>query len=386
VTPLRIAVACFSALGGSSIVASELGARLARRGHSVRFFGDAPPPRFDSRISGLSFRRVDDGALQPVEKSAGAFALTAALVEEAASAGLDVVHAHYALPHAVAAVHAKTILERRGNAAPRIVTTLHGTDVTRFATDPQFRSVLRDAVLASDAVTVPSRWLGGVAAARLVLPEERITVIPNFVDGSVYTPRAGNLRALFPDVGGWDGPNPPRVLLHASTFRAVKRIDDAVRAVSTITSPNVLLLLSGEGPERPHIEALVTELGLAGRVRFVGTATRLVELLPLADLFVLPSETESFGLAALEALASGVPVVASAVGGLPEVVRDGETGLLVPPEDPAALARAIESLLTDEPRRVTMARCAREDALARFSPEPAVNRYEALLRGAADSS
>jgi glycosyltransferase involved in cell wall biosynthesis len=157
-----------------------------------------------------------------------------------------------------------------------------------------------------------------------------------------------------------------------------------VRALSAISRPSVVLLLSGEGPERARIEALVTELGLGSRVRFVGTATPLVELLPLADLFVLPSETESFGLAALEALACGVPVVATAVGGIPEVVRDGETGLLVPPEDPAALARAIESLLADEPRRVTMARCAREDALTRFSPEPAVTRYEGLLRGAGE--
>ena len=191
----------------------------------------------------------------------------------------------------------------------------------------------------------------------------------------------GDLRELFPHLSGWDdAARRPSVLFHGSSFRPLKRVGDAVRALAIIsqTRPAALVLV-GDGPERAAVEALARELGVADRVRFLGLLPRFAELLARSDLFVLPSETESFGLAALEALASGVPVVASAVGGIPEVVRDRETGLLVPAADPGALAAACVSLLEDEPRRRRMAASARADAVSRFDPEPTIDRYETLL-------
>lgn len=380
-TSLRIGVACFSSLGGSSVVASEVGTRLAARGHSVRFFGAAPPPRFDPSAPGVSFCRVDPDAPPPVGRTAFHLALAGALAEAARKDGLDVIHAHYAIPHAASAVLARDMLTADGCRSPRIVTTLHGTDVTRFGVDPAWRAVVRHAVRRSDVVTAPSVWLASAAEDRLGPDLGTIEVVPNFVDPEAFRPRPGDLRELFPHVGGWGTARRPRVVLHLSNFRAIKRVGDAVRALSRLEKKHdALLVLVGDGPERAATEALAEQLHLSERVRFLHDAEYSSALLGRADLFVLPSEAESFGLAGLEALASGVPVVATAVEGIPEVVRDGETGLLVPPADPGALAAAIATLLVDEPRRSAMAARAREDAVSRFAPGPAVDRYEALLR------
>ena len=379
-TLLRIGVVCFPTLGGSGIVATEVGERLASRGHHVRFFATDVPPRLDTSAPRVSFEQVASGAAPPAGASAHPFALAAALVH-AARDGFDVIHAHYAIPHAASAMVARSIVERQGGRFPRIVTTLHGTDVTRLGVDPVFRDIVRDAAFSSDRVTVPSLWLREQAVLHLGMVDEAIQVIPNFVDPDVYRPRPGDLRDLFPEIPGWDDPaRRPRVLFHGSSFRALKRVDDAVRALAMVqSSREVLLVLVGDGPERPRVEALARELGMERRVRFLGPMPHFDDLLARADLFLLPSETESFGLAALEALASGVPVVASAVGGIREVVKPGATGLLVPPADPVALADATRSLLEDEPRRLAMARAARADATTRFAPDPAVDRYEAAL-------
>ena len=276
---------------------------------------------------------------------------------------------------------ARAMLRQVGARAPRLVATLHGTDITVIGADPALQPVVRHVALASDALSVPSAWLRDRARAQLGLEQLAIEVIPNFVDSSVFSPRPGDLRELFPQLAGWDdAARRPRVLVHGSSFRSLKRVGDAVRALALVRqSHNALLVLIGDGPERREVEALVAQLGLGAYVRFLGLMPRVCELLARADLFLLPSRTESFGLAALEALASGVPVVASAVGGLPEVVRDGVSGLLVPPEQPSELARAIASLLGDEARRSAMARAARADALERFAPDPAIDRYERLL-------
>jgi N-acetyl-alpha-D-glucosaminyl L-malate synthase BshA len=379
---LSIAVLCFSTLGGSGVVASELGALLAARGHHVRFIGAEPPPRFHASAPRVSFHRVPATAPPPVESSAYAFELAAAIVE--AARDVDVIHAHYAVPHAAAAVVARAILRDGGARLPRLVTTLHGTDVTAFGVDPRWRPVVRHAVARSDAITVPSSFLRAEAVRHLGLREDGVRVIPNFVDPDVYRPREGHLGELFPALGSFDdAARRPRVLFHGSSFRALKRVGDAVLALASLRRqglPTALALL-GDGPERAAVEARVADLGLESSVRFLGARGHFEDLLSRADVFLLPSETESFGLAALEALASGVPVVASAVGGLPEVVRDGETGLLVPPADPEALARAVRALLHDETRRRAMSERARADAVARFAPKPAVDRYEEVLRG-----
>jgi N-acetyl-alpha-D-glucosaminyl L-malate synthase BshA len=378
--PLRIAVACFPTLGGSGIVASEIGARLAARGHQVRFFAPEPPARLDLRAPRVSMQCVTTGARPPSGADMYPLALAAALAE-AATEGFDVIHTHYAIPHAVSALLARAIVSREGRRAPRVVTTFHGTDVTVLGSEPALRALVRHVALASDALSVPSVWLRDQTLARLELGRQPIEVIPNFVDPTVFEPRAGDLRALFPRLAGWDDPvRRPRVLWHGSSFRPIKRVGDAVRALALIRKTReAALVLVGDGPERPAVEALARELGLSDYVRCLGSLTQFADLLARADLFLLPSETESFGLAALEALACSVPVVASAVGGLSEVVRDGATGLLVPPSDPSALAAAVLSLLEDEPRRLAMAQAARADVLSRFGPEPALDRYEHLL-------
>jgi N-acetyl-alpha-D-glucosaminyl L-malate synthase BshA len=379
-SPLRIAVACFPTLGGSGIVASEVGARLAARGHTVRFFAAERPARLELDAPRVSLQRVDSGKPPPFDADLYPLALAAALAKATAD-GIDVIHAHYAIPHAASALLARAIAEREGRLVPRVVTTLHGTDVTMLGADPALRAAVRHIVSASDALSAPSSWLRDQAVAQLSLEQRPIEVIPNFVDPAVFRPRHGDLRALFPQLPGWDDPaQRPRVLWHGSSFRPLKRVGDAVRALALVQQRReAALVLVGDGPERPAVEGLAAELGIADRVRWLGPLAHFAELLARADLFLLPSESESFGLAALEALACGVPVLASAVGGVPEVVRHGTTGWLVPPSDPAALADAALELLDDEPRRSAMAEAARADVLARFSPDPAIDLYERLL-------
>jgi N-acetyl-alpha-D-glucosaminyl L-malate synthase BshA len=282
---------------------------------------------------------------------------------------------------------ARQILQRRGRPAPPLVTSLHGTDVTLFGGEPALGAVVRHAVLESDLLTTPSEWLRRAAHERLGLSSEtRVLVVPNFVDPEEFRPLVReavggpDLEAAFPAYD-WSGEGRPRVLLHASNFRPLKRVGDAVVALSEILRQRpCVLLLAGDGPERDGVERLARVLDVEDHVLFLGEQARLGPVMARADLFLLPSETESFGLAALEALACGVPVVASEVGGLPEVVRHGETGLLVPRHDPRAMAAAALALLGDEPRRSAMGRAARADVLARFRPEPVLQRYEQLYR------
>lgn len=381
--PLRVGIACFPTVGGSGVVASELAVRLARRGHQVHVFSSKVPFRLASGEPGVAVHVVDPPRRPPLENDAYSHALAGAMAEVAATSGLDLLHVHYALPHAPSALAARQIVRAGGRRAPRLVTTLHGTDVTNVGEDPALRMVTRHAVLASDVVTTPSAWLREAALQGLELPGgTRIEVVPNFVDLQAFHPGSGHpaLEALFPDER-WDGPVRPGVLLHASNFRKLKRVGDAVTALAEVVrSRPAVLVLVGDGPERAGVEALAASLGLARRIAFLGEQPDLGPIFSQADLFLLPSEQESFGLAALEALASAVPVVASRVGGLPEVVRDGLTGRLVPPHDPGAIAAAVLELLGDEPRRAAMGRAAREDAATRFRPEPVVDRFEAIYR------
>lgn len=385
--PLHVGIACFPTVGGSGVVASELAVHLARRGHQIHVFSSKVPFRLARSEPGVLVHVVAPPRRPPLENDAYSHALAGAMAEVAVTSGLDVLHVHYALPHAPSALAARQIVQAGGRRAPRLVTTLHGTDVTNVGEDPALRMVTRHAVLASDAVTTPSAWLKEAALGSLDLPGgTRIDVVPNFVDLEAFHPASDrpDLEALFPDER-WADAGRPAVLLHASNFRRLKRVGDAVTALAEVvqTRPAVLVLV-GDGPERASVEALVASLGLARRVAFLGERPDLGPLFSQADLFLLPSEQESFGLAALEALASGVPVVASRVGGLPEVIRDGTTGLLVPPHAPQAIAAAVLGLLEDEPRRAAMGRAAREDAAERFRPEPVVDRFEAIYREVAE--
>lgn len=383
--PLRVGIACFPTVGGSGVAASQLALTLAGRGHAVHVFSSGVPVRLSSARSPCILHRIEPVTRPPLENGVYALALAGAMANVALREGLDVLHAHYALPHAASALLALEMVAAGGGRPPRLVTTLHGTDVTGVVGDAALTAITRHAVLHSDAVTAPSAWLRRAAVKNLSLPETtRVEVVPNFVDPEEFHPHPGDgrpdVRRLFPSLA-WDGPVPPAVLMHASNFRAVKRVGDAVLALAQVLPARpAVLVLAGDGPERASVEKLATSLGLAGHVAFLGEQLEVGRLLCQADLFLLPSEQESFGLAALEALASGVPVVATNVGGLPEVVRHAETGWLVPLHDPTALAAAVLALLADEPRRAAMGVAARADALARFRPEPVVARVEGLYR------
>lgn len=382
-TSLRVGIACFPTVGGSGVAASQLALKLAHRGHTVHVFSSGVPVRLSTVQSACVLHRVEPVIRPPLENGVYALALAGAMANVASRERLEVLHVHYALPHAASALLAQQMMLARNEKPPRLVTTLHGTDVTGVVGDAALTAVTRHSVLKSDAVTTPSSWLRRAAFENLSLPEgTRIEVVSNFVDTEEFHPGEDrpDLRRLFPTLS-WDGPSRPAVLLHASNFRAVKRVGDAVLALAQVLrSRPAALMLVGDGPERRAVEELAASLGVAGHVAFLGEQLQMARLLAQADLFVLPSEQESFGLAALEALASGVPVVATNVGGLPEVVRHAETGWLVPVRDPTAMAGAVLKLLADEPRRAAMGRAARADALARFRPEPVVGRVEDLYR------
>ena len=376
-------IACFPTVGGSGVVASQIAVRLARAGHQVHVFSSGVPFRLRRGREGCHLHLVDPVEQPPVGQGAYPLALGAAMAEVALRDGLDVLHVHYAIPHGPSAVLARELVRAGGGEPPRLVLSLHGTDVTTVGGGPALCRVTRHAVLSSDAVTTPSRWLRREAEGRLELPAgTRIEVVPNFVDPGEFHPGTDrhDLRERFPQLA-WEGAARPKVLLHASNFRHLKRVGDAVLALAEVlrTRPAVLALV-GDGPDREGVEKLAGALGVEGHVAFLGEQVDLGPLLAQADVFLLPSEQESFGLAAVEALACGMPVVASNVGGLPEAVRDGETGRLVPPRDPRAVAGAVLEICADDERRAAMGRAARADALSRLRPEPVMARLEALYR------
>lgn len=371
-SPLSLGLACFSTFGGSGVVAAEIAMSLARRGRRVHVFSDDPPGRLDARRDGVTFHRVEAPAYPQLRHDLYTLALASKIIEVARRDGLDVVNAHYALPHAVSAQLARRVLAATpGARAPRVVTTLHGTDTTLVGIDPSFLPLTRFSVLDSDAVTVPSAWLAEATRRNLDLPSFAIDVIPNFVDTTRFAPR---------------GDAAP-VVVHVSNFRALKRTDDVVRVFARVRAGRAARLrLVGDGPERERALSLALALGVAADVDAVGERDDLPSLLADAAAFLLPSENESFGLAALEALACGVPVVASRVGGIPEVVRDGEVGFLHDVGDVDAMAASTARLLDDPALRARLGRAARAHAEAHFRVEPAVDRYEAVYARVLDAA
>jgi len=372
--PLRIGVACFSTFGGSGVVASEVALSLATRGHQVHVFSDDRPGRLGDDTAQLHFHPVAIRSYPQLKDSPYALALASAMACVSQRERLDVVHAHYAIPHAISAYLARQTLLPD---APALVTTLHGTDITLVGSDPSFLPLTRFSIAASDAVTTPSAWLREETYQQLDVPRTvGIEVIPNFVDTVRFSP-AGRERAP-------RSPGHPFVLVHVSNFRPLKRVEDVVRifaeARRSLPGAALRLRLVGDGPERPRIQALVGELELDAQVQFLGEQVDLPAVLRDSDVFLLPSETESFGLAALEAMACGVPVVASRVAGIPEVVADGETGLLAPVGDVAAMGAHVARLASDATTHTRFARAARARVEAHFQPEPIVSRYEALYR------
>jgi len=380
--PLSIGIVCFPSLGGSGIIATDLASGLSRRGHHVHVVASAPPSRSLPACERLFVHEVAVPSPPPLQHEPYTIALAATLVDVATDHALDLVHVHYAIPHAVSAYLARQVL---GNGAPRFVTTLHGTDVTHLGGDPSYRSITRFVVERSDGVTTPSAFLREAACRTLgVGTGVPIEVIPNFVDTDHFAPPPARDRsrfdALFESSGGDPEDRGAPVLFHVSSFRPVKRVVDLVDVLALVRRrTRARLMLVGDGPDRGRLVQRAREAGVTGSVCLVGTHAEFADYLRHADAFLLPSEVESFGVAALEALASGVPVLGYRVGGLPELVT-ADAGVLVEPYDVAALADATVALLAEPARRDAISRAARARAEARFGREEAIDRYEAFYR------
>ena len=368
---MKIGITCYPTYGGSGVVATELGMALGRRGHEVHFISYSLPVRLQSADVNVRFHGVEVLTYPVFEHSPYAIALAAKMTEVARGAGLDLLHVHYAIPHAVSAYLARAAL---GQPAPRIVTTLHGTDITLVGNDRSLYPITRFVLEQSDGITCVSRYLERTTRETFALTRP-LRVIPNFVDTARFRrDRADGLRQRFAPHGG-------RLIMHLSNFRAVKRVTDVVRIFRRIRERlPARLLLVGDGQDRPAALHLATEFGLEKDVIFLGKQEEVAQLFGVADLFLLPSAQEAFGLAALEALSSGVPVIGTSIGGIPEVVGDGETGFLFPVGDVERMAGGALALLEDEARMARAREAARSRAVALFDESLVVPQYEAYYR------
>lgn len=373
---MNVGVSCLSTFGGSGLLASELALGLAARGHQVHVIARELPVRLREGARGMRFHAVVESDYPALAgSSAYPLALASKMIEVSERERLDLLHVHYAVPHATAAWMAREVL---GAAAPRLVVTLHGTDITLVGASPNHLPITRHSIEQCDAVTAPSVYLRDETRRLLGLsPDLQIDVIPNFVDTARFAPGgdARALAALFPP--GVSGPT----LVHVSNFRPVKRVADVV-AVAALVNRKVpcRLLLIGDGPERAQVERAVDAAFLREQVAFTGAYEGFAPLLAACDVFLLPSSQESFGLAALEAQSCGVPVVASEVGGLPEVIEHGRTGWLAPVGDVEAMAARTLSVLEDPALARRLSEGARARAVERFALGPGLDAYEALYR------
>ena len=348
---LKIAVVCYPTFGGSGVIATELGAYLAKQGHELHFITSSQPVKLDIFTHNVHFHEVSVKKYPLFKYEPYEIALTSKIVDIAKNERLDIIHVHYALPHASAAYMAKQILKAQGINLP-IVTTLHGTDITLVGKDPAFEPVITFSINQSDVVTAVSQSLKNDTLSHFKV-ENDIDVVYNFVCVEKYRHRDEVCRKKH------FAPNGEKILMHISNFRKVKRIEDIVKAFAIVQETvSSKLLLIGDGPERSSIEVLVRELNLQKSVQFIGEIKEVESALCAADLFLLASNSESFGLAALEAMAASVPVISTNTGGLPEVNIEGETGYLNDVGDFNKMATNILELLLNEDRRSLFAKNA----------------------------
>ena len=372
---MNIGIVCYASVGGSGIVATELGKALALRGHQVHFISTETPFRLGEFQAGLAFHQVLTPTYPLFREPQYLLSLANRIVQVARENDLDVIHAHYAVPHATAAFLSQQVLASslRGARVPRVVTTLHGTDITLVGSDPSYSEIVAFSIEQSDRVTAVSESLR--ASTCEVLGVKRpIEVIPNFLDCSIHRRVARpELRQRF--TGGDEA---TKLVVHVSNFRPVKRIDAVLSIFDRIRHQvPTRLLLVGDGPELGTAYRLARQLGISSLVHAVGAQEEVLPLLSISDVFLLPSAQESFGLAALEAMACEVPVVASRVGGIPEVILDGETGFLHPLGADDEMAASAVRLLRDEPLRQQMGRAACARVREHFCADRVVPMYEA---------
>ena len=369
---MNIGIVCYASVGGSGIIATELGKVLASRGHHVHVISSETPVRLGDYQPGLSFHRVETPSYPLFREPQYVLSLANKVVQVSREERLDVVHAHYAIPHATAAYLARQILASTSSiGVPRVITTLHGTDITLLGSDRSYSETVAFCIQQSDGVTAVSESLKNDTIRELGVTRE-IRMIPNFLDCAVNRRRdVGPLRLQL-------APSGYRVLIHVSNFRPVKRVKEVVEIFARVREQvPARLLMVGDGPDLADASRLARSLGVSEDVQFLGEQDQVVPLLSAADVFLLPSAQESFGLAALEAMACEVPVVASRIGGLPELVEDGVSGFLHDPDDLAGMARSAMKLLTDEALHRRAAEAARRAARERYCDSKIVPLYEA---------
>jgi N-acetyl-alpha-D-glucosaminyl L-malate synthase BshA len=369
---MRIGITCYPTYGGSGVVATELGIELAALGHEIHFISYSQPFRLSGRDQGIFYHEVPVSSYPLFEFPPYDLALASRMAEVAEFNGLDLLHVHYAIPHSVSALLARQMLAARGRRLP-FVTTLHGTDITLVGLDRSYLPITRYAIQESDGVTSISTYLKDKTIQNFDVTRG-IEVVPNFVNCDLYTPikdeakRAQERERLArPDEA---------ILMHLSNFRPVKRVVDVVRVFAQVVKEvPAQLVLVGDGPERSAAEWLARDLHIQEKIHFLGKQERVNELLPLADLLLMPSELESFGLAALEAMACKVPSIATRVGGVPELIDDGVTGLLYSVGDVDAMAQGALGLLKDDARMQAMREAGRKTAQSRFCASLVVPQY-----------
>ncbi len=365
---MKVGITCYPTFGGSGVVATELGIALAHRGIDVHFISYSLPSRLNLIHERIRFHEVTMMNYPLFDNFPPyTLALATKMAEVASYEGLDLLHVHYAIPHAISAFLARQMVPDH---PLRIVTTLHGTDITLVGRDPGYLPITRFGIETSDGVTAVSEWLKRETMSSLDVAHE-IEVIENFVDPARF--RKGDSFVCH----GFALPG-EKLLGHVSNFRPVKRVTDVLEVFLRVSRRlPARLVMIGDGPERSRAEAFCRDHRISDRVLFLGNVPNLEEILGSFDLFLLPSETESFGMAALEALASEVPVIASAAGGLPEVVDDGVDGFLLPVGDVAAMAERALELLSDDAKRREFGRAGRAVAVERFHVSKVVPRYVA---------
>jgi N-acetyl-alpha-D-glucosaminyl L-malate synthase BshA len=371
---MNIGITCYPVAGGSGIVATELGQQLAARGHQVHFISYALPFRLDKFQPNLLFHSVDTSAYPLFKFPPYSLPLASKMADVTREFGLDILHMHYAIPHATCAYLAREILRGTVAKLPKIITTLHGTDITLVGSDPSFFDITKFSINASDGVTAVSHYLAAETKEVFGL-ERNIRVVHNFIDTTRFRP--GCVQCRRNDLVGED----QFLITHISNFRPVKRVLDVIDVFERIQAEvPAKLLLIGEGPDSVLARRQVKKKKLEGKVTFLGNQERVEAVLPCSDLFLVPSEEESFGLAALEALACGVPVIGTAGTGLMEVVEDYHNGFLLPVGDTASMARAGIALLKDPKRLLLFKQAAAEMAARKFGADKIVAEYEAYYQ------
>ncbi len=371
---MKVGITCYPTYGGSGIVATELGLELANRGHEVHFISYANPIRLDPGIPRIHYHEVEVTTYPLFQYPPYSLALASRMEEVAEHQRLDLLHVHYAIPHSISAMLAQQMLGRSGRRLP-FITTLHGTDITLVGSDRSYFPITKFSIEQSDGVTAISDYLRARTEEFFGITKD-IRVIKNFVNCEIYQPDFVR-RTRSSEIG------PPGVkrLMHISNFRPVKRVADCLRILKAVlTEMPVHLVMVGDGPDRGPAESLAWELGLQDHVTFLGKQSHVERLLPLAHIMVMPSELESFGLAALEGMACGVPPVTTRVGGLPELVTHGVDGFLEPVGDIEAHAARICELLRDEALYYRMAAAARNTAETRFCTSLIIPEYEQYYR------